>query len=221
DLTEAGVSVVSGLATGIDAAAHRGALAAHRLHAASAPPPGESPPGGEPRPHLLRAGGLDALRALPSGATGTGRPHPAGPAAAPRPPAGGPFGVATATGPGDAGPDAAGGLPSAAAPAPPDRLGAGVAGPPPGGAPTDGGAGGEGPAPPIGVAATGLDVVYPRGQAELWRAVTRAGVLLSETPLGCGPERWRFPARNRIIAALADVVVVVESHRRGGSLYTV
>ena len=44
---------------------------------------------------------------------------------------------------------------------------------------------------------------------------------MSETPLGCRPERWRFPARNRIIAALADLVVVVESHRRGGSLYTV
>jgi DNA processing protein len=35
------------------------------------------------------------------------------------------------------------------------------------------------------------------------------------------PERWRFPARNRIIAALGDVVVVVESHAKGGALYTV
>jgi len=76
-------------------------------------------------------------------------------------------------------------------------------------------------APPIGVVATGLDVVYPAGQHELWRAVAEAGVLLSEAPLGTKPERWRFPARNRIIAALADVVVVVESHRRGGSLHTV
>jgi DNA processing protein len=55
----------------------------------------------------------------------------------------------------------------------------------------------------------------------LWRAVGAAGVLLSEAPLGARPERWRFPARNRIIAALADLVVVVESHRRGGSLHTV
>jgi DNA processing protein len=46
-------------------------------------------------------------------------------------------------------------------------------------------------------------------------------VLLSEAPPGAAPERWRFPARNRIIAALADLVVVVESHRRGGSLHTV
>lgn len=78
-----------------------------------------------------------------------------------------------------------------------------------------------GNAPPIGVVGSGLDVVYPRGQGDLWRAVTAAGVLLSEAPPGAPPERWRFPARNRIIAALADLVVVVESHRRGGSLHTV
>lgn len=75
--------------------------------------------------------------------------------------------------------------------------------------------------PPIGVVATGLDVVYPAAQRRLWEAVAAAGVLLSEAPLSTRPERWRFPARNRIIAALADIVVVVESHARGGSLYTV
>ena len=76
-------------------------------------------------------------------------------------------------------------------------------------------------APPIGVVGSGLDVVYPRSQAQLWRAVACHGVLLSEAPLGARPERWRFPARNRIIAALADLVVVVESHRTGGSMHTV
>ena len=76
-------------------------------------------------------------------------------------------------------------------------------------------------APPVGVVGSGLDVVYPRDQHELWQAVAAAGALLSEAPLGGRPERWRFPARNRIIAALADLVVVVESHRRGGSLHTV
>ena len=49
----------------------------------------------------------------------------------------------------------------------------------------------------------------------------RRGVVLSESPLGTPPEPWRFPARNRVIAALAEVVVVVESHSRGGSRYTV
>lgn len=76
-------------------------------------------------------------------------------------------------------------------------------------------------AAPAAVVATGLDVVYPPGNAVLWRRVAAAGCVLSEYPLGTGPERWRFPARNRIIAALADVVVVVESHARGGSLHTV
>jgi DNA processing protein len=76
-------------------------------------------------------------------------------------------------------------------------------------------------APPAAVVATGLDVVYPRRHEALWRRVAEAGVVLTEAPLGTAPERWRFPARNRIIAALADVVVVVESHARGGSLITV
>ena len=76
-------------------------------------------------------------------------------------------------------------------------------------------------APPVAVVGSGLDVVYPRRNAELWRAVAKAGAVFSEAPLGARPERWRFPARNRIIAGLADVVVVVESRERGGSMHTV
>lgn len=76
-------------------------------------------------------------------------------------------------------------------------------------------------APPVGVVASGLDVVYPARHRELWAAVSACGLLLSEVPLGSRPAAWRFPARNRIIAALADVVVVVESHAAGGSLHTV
>ncbi len=76
------------------------------------------------------------------------------------------------------------------------------------------------PGPPIAVVGSGLDVVYPRRHGSLWRAVARRGLLLTEHPLGVEPVAWHFPARNRIIAALADVVVVVESHARGGSLNT-
>lgn len=76
-------------------------------------------------------------------------------------------------------------------------------------------------APPVGVVGSGLDVVYPRANRELWHRVAERGTLLSEAPPGVPPARWRFPARNRIIAALADAVVVVESHARGGSLLTV
>ena len=79
----------------------------------------------------------------------------------------------------------------------------------------------EGGGPPVAVVGSGLDVVYPRRHAALWRQVAEAGVLLSEAPLGAAPEAWRFPVRNRILAALAEVVVVVESPHAGGSRYTV
>lgn len=76
-------------------------------------------------------------------------------------------------------------------------------------------------APPAGVIATGLDVIYPPRHAWLWEQVATRGVLLSESPPGTPAAPWRFPMRNRIIAALAQVVVVVECHRRGGALHTV
>lgn len=76
-------------------------------------------------------------------------------------------------------------------------------------------------AAPAGVVGSGLDVVYPKQNSDLWTQVARRGVLCSETPPGIGPASWRFPARNRIIAALADALIVVESHDRGGSLISV
>jgi len=72
-----------------------------------------------------------------------------------------------------------------------------------------------------GVAASGVDVVYPRQHIALWRAVARVGVVLSETPPGMPAQSWRFPSRNRVIAGLADMVVVVECHAAGGSWHTV
>ena len=75
-------------------------------------------------------------------------------------------------------------------------------------------------APPAGVAASGVDVPYPRRHGELWRQVGRCGVILSENLPGRPPQAWRFPARNRVIAGLVSLVVVVESHARGGSLIT-
>jgi DNA processing protein len=74
---------------------------------------------------------------------------------------------------------------------------------------------------PIAIVGSGLDVIYPKRHAVLWREIERRGVVLSEAPLGAPPERWRFPARNRLIAALADIVVVVESREQGGSMHTV
>lgn len=76
-------------------------------------------------------------------------------------------------------------------------------------------------APPIGVVAGGLDVAYPRRHARLWERVTEHGVIVSESPAGAKTEKWRFPVRNRLLAALSDVVVVVESRHGGGSRHTV
>ena len=84
-----------------------------------------------------------------------------------------------------------------------------------------GGRGTGGGAPPVAVVGSGLDVVYPRGHARLWAAVAATGLVLSEAPMGTRPEPWRFPVRNRVIAALAEVVIVVESHHTGGSRHTV
>lgn len=76
-------------------------------------------------------------------------------------------------------------------------------------------------AAPVGVVGSGLDVAYPARHRDLWEAVAAEGLLLGEAPLGARPAAWRFPCRNRLVAALADVVVVVESHVAGGSLHTV
>ncbi len=76
-------------------------------------------------------------------------------------------------------------------------------------------------APPIAVVASGLDVVYPKENRELWEWVAHHGLLLSESPPGTMPEAYRFPLRNRILAALSEVLVVVESKSAGGSMITV
>jgi DNA processing protein len=75
-------------------------------------------------------------------------------------------------------------------------------------------------APPVAVVGTGLDVLYPKSNSSLWREVEAHGAVLSEAPLGTTPRARVFPARNRIIAALSDVVVVVECQLGGGALYT-
>ncbi|HSZ38313.1 MAG TPA: DNA-protecting protein DprA [Acidimicrobiales bacterium] len=76
-------------------------------------------------------------------------------------------------------------------------------------------------APPIAVVAGGVDEPYPRRHARLWQRVSELGVVVSESPAGGRTEKWRFPVRNRLMAALSDVVVVVESRHHGGSRHTV
>ena len=74
---------------------------------------------------------------------------------------------------------------------------------------------------PVGVVASGLDVVYPRENAQLWQDIATHGALISESAPGSPPEAFRFPLRNRILAALSEVLVVVESRDTGGSMITV
>lgn len=81
-------------------------------------------------------------------------------------------------------------------------------------------AGGAGSMPTIAVMAGGVDRFYPSGNEELLRAVANQGAVLAEVPPGSAPTRYRFLQRNRLIAALASVTVVVEARWRSGALNT-
>ena len=72
----------------------------------------------------------------------------------------------------------------------------------------------------VAVLGCGADVAYPAAHRSLWRRVGEEGLVLSELPPGCGAWRWSFPARNRIMAALSAMTVVVEAAERSGSLIT-
>ncbi len=72
----------------------------------------------------------------------------------------------------------------------------------------------------IAIFGCGLDVCYPRQHEELFSRIAAQGALVSEFPLGTQPARWRFPARNRILAGLAKAVVVTECSERSGALIT-
>jgi DNA processing protein len=72
----------------------------------------------------------------------------------------------------------------------------------------------------IAVMANGPDIPYPRTNAPLWRRIAESGSVVAELPPGRRPYRWSFPARNRIMAALGDLTVVVEAAERSGSMIT-
>jgi DNA processing protein len=72
----------------------------------------------------------------------------------------------------------------------------------------------------IAVLGCGPDVAYPASNRSLWRRICETGAVVSEFPPGATPWRWTFPARNRIMAALAGMTVVVEAAARSGSLIT-
>jgi DNA processing protein len=72
----------------------------------------------------------------------------------------------------------------------------------------------------IAVLGCGPDVAYPSSHRTLWRRICETGLVISEFPPGATPWRWTFPARNRIMAALSGMTVVVEAATRSGSLIT-
>jgi hydroxymethylpyrimidine/phosphomethylpyrimidine kinase len=74
--------------------------------------------------------------------------------------------------------------------------------------------------PVIAVLGCGADEAYPRRNSALYRQVRTIGTVISELPWGVKPRRWTFPARNRIMAALAELTVVVEAAHHSGSLIT-
>jgi len=72
----------------------------------------------------------------------------------------------------------------------------------------------------VAVLGSGVDVAYPAENRRLFEEIRGRGALVSEYPPGTRAEPFRFPARNRIVAALAQAVVVVEGAEGSGSMIT-
>lgn len=78
----------------------------------------------------------------------------------------------------------------------------------------------EGEGATVAVLGSGPDVPHPAGSRALYERIADRGLILSELPPGTQPRRWTFPARNRMMAALGSMSVVVEARGRSGSLIT-
>lgn len=72
----------------------------------------------------------------------------------------------------------------------------------------------------IAVMGTGLDVIYPSANKKLSQDVIKNGALISEYPIRMRADKENFPRRNRVIASMADAIIVVQSAKKGGSLIT-
>jgi DNA processing protein len=72
----------------------------------------------------------------------------------------------------------------------------------------------------VAVLGGGPDHVYPPSERRLYGSIVERGAVISEREPGCAAERWSFPARNRIMAAIAGMTVVVEAANPSGSLIT-
>ena len=72
----------------------------------------------------------------------------------------------------------------------------------------------------IAVLGTGVDVIYPPENADLYKKIIEAGAVISEFPIGARADRQNFPIRNRIVAGMSLATIVVESDIKGGSMIT-
>ena len=72
----------------------------------------------------------------------------------------------------------------------------------------------------IAVLGSGVDVIYPKQNNILYEEIVKNGAIISEYPMGIQPLPENFPRRNRIVAGLADTIVVVEAKEKSGSLIT-
>ena len=72
----------------------------------------------------------------------------------------------------------------------------------------------------VAVVAGGVDIIYPPENARLYQQIAETGCVVSEMPPGLHPTAQHFPRRNRLIAGIAQGVVVVEAKLRSGSLIT-
>ena len=73
----------------------------------------------------------------------------------------------------------------------------------------------------IAVLGNGPDICYPREHERLYEEIVMHGCIASEYPPGMEPKKYYFPKRNRLIAALSDMVYVIDTGRKSGTLSTV
>lgn len=74
--------------------------------------------------------------------------------------------------------------------------------------------------PTVAIIGCGVNVVYPKKNAALMKRILEHGMVISEYPLFTNPEKYHFPERNRIIAALSPATLVIEANIKSGSLIT-
>lgn len=70
------------------------------------------------------------------------------------------------------------------------------------------------------VLGTGIDIIYPSENLDLYRRIAESGALLSEFPFGRKADRQSFAMRNRIVSGMSEAVVVIESDVQGGAMIT-